>query len=258
MVYRCEAASAAGFVQQLACSYLSNGYHYYVVGEIPERKDPRAVDAAMLERYGPELSRFQRARRKRAGHANVQYLRFRRFFVLLATGPRGAHPFYDEHSPAQVRHIREQPITFSGYSIGYHRGVDRKWHVSVRIHPDRSRTLRAFLLEQAVRRSEGELALAFAKLPFEPYAPVRRQFLAMLRAVNEVRSRVGLERLDVAVLRLRRRIVRPFVEEGPGVTTERREDGTTTRTMGTRSALLREEWRAAADRWGVPLLPSPA
>ena len=41
-MYRCEAATAVGFVQQLACSYLLHGYHHYVVGELPEYKDPRS------------------------------------------------------------------------------------------------------------------------------------------------------------------------------------------------------------------------
>ena len=245
MAYRCEAASPAGFVQQLACSYLANGYHYYVVGEIPERKDPRSVDEVIVDRYGPEMSRFARARRKRGGFSNMQYLRYRGFFVLLATGPRGAHPFYDEHSPKQVRHIREQPITFSGYSIGYHQGVDRRWHVSVRIHPERYRTLKAFFLELATRRSEAELAMAFAKLPFEAYAPVRRQFMALLRAVNDARATAGLSRLGFNVLRLRRRIVRPFGDEGTGLVAKPRSEDEPTTTISS-SAVLCAERRAAA------------
>ena len=153
MNYRCEATSVAGFVQQLACCYVRHGYHHYVVGEIPARKDPRAVDERIIERYGIELSKFARARRKRSGLANVQYIRFRSFFVLCATGPRGEHRFFDEHGSGQIRNIREQPIGFAGYSIGWHRGVDRRWHVSVRIHPERYRSIKAYLLDLARRRS---------------------------------------------------------------------------------------------------------
>jgi hypothetical protein len=47
-------------------------------------------------------------------------------------------------------------------------------------------------------------------LPYEPYAPVRQQLLNILRLVNRVRHFVGREPISPKVLRLRRRIVRPF------------------------------------------------
>ena len=210
MRYRCEATSVAGFVQQLACCYVRHGYHHYVVGEIPPRKDPSDVDERMVERYGIDVSKFARARRKRAGLANVQYIRFRGFFVLCATEPRGGHCFFEEHSSRQIRHIRDQPIAFAGYSIGYHRGVDRRWHVSVRIHPERYRSIKAYLLELATRRSKDQLEHEFAALQFEPYAPVSRQLMALLRAVNRERKTAGLALVPFESLRLRRVIVRPF------------------------------------------------
>ncbi len=85
MGYRCEATSVAGFVQQLAVSYVRNGYWFYVTGRIPARKDPRAVDAKLIERYEIGLSKWTKYRRSREGQAKVQYLRYQRFFVLLAT-----------------------------------------------------------------------------------------------------------------------------------------------------------------------------
>jgi hypothetical protein len=45
MVYRAEATSIGGFIQQLAVSYVRNGYWFYVAGSVPEGKDPRAIDA---------------------------------------------------------------------------------------------------------------------------------------------------------------------------------------------------------------------
>ncbi len=210
MNYRCEATSVAGFVQQLACCYVRHGYHHYVVGEIPPHKDPRAVDARMVERYELGVSKFVRARRKRAGLPNVQYIRFRRFFVLCATSPREGHRFYEEHAASQIRSIHEQPIAFAGYSIGWHRGADRRWHVSVRIHPERYRSLKAYLLELACRRSVKQIAGEFTRLGFEPYAPVRRQFLSLLKAVNKERKVAGMAQVPVECLRLRREVVRPF------------------------------------------------
>ena len=118
MAYRCEAVSVGGFVQQLAVSYLRNGYWFYVAGRVPEGKDPAAVDRKLIERYGIDLSKWARARRKRLGMANLQYLRFRGFFLLLAT--HGEHQFFTEER-AVIRDVRRQPITFAGYAVT-HRG----------------------------------------------------------------------------------------------------------------------------------------
>jgi len=52
----------------------------------------------------------------------------------------------------------------------------------------------------------------FRSLPFEPYAPVRRQLLNLLRAVNRERGRAGFELLTTSALRLSRRGVKPFAE----------------------------------------------
>ena len=66
------------------------------------------------------------------------------------------------------------------------------------------------MLELAVHRSAESLAQAFYEIAFEPYAPVRRQLLNILRAVNRTRKQSGFSRIPVEVVPLRRRIVRPF------------------------------------------------
>jgi hypothetical protein len=214
MTYRTEAESVTGFVQQLACAYLGNGYHSYVLGEIPDKKNPDEIDARFIDKFQLASSRWVRARRKKAGLANLHYIRFRRFFVLLAT--EGDHEFFKTHRK-QIRRIVEKPIAFAGYSIGYHRGVDGKWHVSVRIHPERYRDIKARLLDIATKRSADEIAKEFRELRFEPYAPVRRQMFNMLRAVNRVRGTAGLEKVPNSVIRLKRRLVRPFGDAAPEV-----------------------------------------
>src|SRR5436190_4966269 len=119
MEYRCEATSVSGFIQQLAVAYVGRGYFFYVTGEIPEKKDPRAVDAKLIAKYGLAIGKTARARRKAAGLANVQYLRYRRVFVLLATS--GKHPFFEEEREF-VRDVRKIPIKFAGYAISYRSG----------------------------------------------------------------------------------------------------------------------------------------
>ena len=62
MQYRCEAVSVAGFVQQIACTYLRHGYWFYVTGIIPQDKDPCAVDEKLLKKYDIALSESTRGR----------------------------------------------------------------------------------------------------------------------------------------------------------------------------------------------------
>jgi hypothetical protein len=201
-MYRSEATSVEGFVQQLAVAYLGNGYWFYVVGEVPEGKDPRRVDEKLIARYQIDLSKWARARRKRAGQANLQYLRFRRLFVILAT--HGAHAFFEEEA-SSIRDARKTPIRFRGYSISYRNG-----HPHVRIEQEEYKRLKAYFLELALHRSAERLGSELARLPFEPYAPIRRQLLTVLRAVNRERKRAGFELVPRSCFRFVRRVCRPF------------------------------------------------
>lgn len=214
MQYRAEATSVEGFIQQIACCYLRHGYWWYVTGKIPGHKDPRTIDAKLIAKYGIAMSESTRARRKRLGLANLQYLRFDRLFVILAT--KGRHRFYEEETAA-IRDIRRIPLKFAGYSISYRSGgrtrlgeKDRRWHAHVELERSRYLALKARFLQLATRRSAAALALKFYSLPIEPYAPIRRQLLNMLRAVNQARRKTGLSQIPSEVLPLRRRIVRPF------------------------------------------------
>jgi hypothetical protein len=206
-MYRCEATSVEGFVQQLAVSYMGNGYWFYVVGEIPEGKDPRRVDEKLVTRYQIDLSKWARARRKRAGLANLQYLRHGRLFVLLAT--HGSHPFFEEEA-SSIRDARKTPIRFRGYSVSYRNG-----HPHVRIEQEEYKRLKAYFLELALHRSAERLGRELARLPFEPYAPVRVQLLAVLRSINRERKRAGFEAVPRSCFRFVRRVCRPFEPAGP-------------------------------------------
>lgn len=206
-MYRCEATSVPGFVHQLAVSYLGNGYWFYVTGRIPGDKEPRAVDEKLIHRYGIDVSKWARARRKRAGLANLQYLRHERFFVLLATC--GRHHFFEEEARS-IRDARKTPIRFHGYSIS-HRGG----HSHVRIEQGEYKRLKAYFEDLAVRRSADRLAEELGRLRFEPYAPVRRQLLNILRSVNELRKRAGYDPLPKDCFQFRRRVNRPFERPEP-------------------------------------------
>lgn len=214
MPYRAEATSVEGFVQQIACCYLRHGYWFYVTGHVPAGKDARAIDHKLIAKYGIGVSESTRARRKRLGRANLQYLRHGRLFVILAT--KGQHDFFAVESNS-IHDIRRVPLQYGGYSISYRRGGrtrsgdrDPRWHAHVEIERRRYLELKAWFLDIAPHRSADSLGLAFYELPFEPYAPVRRQLLNIWRAVNRARRKAGFQPVPVEVLPLRRRIVRPF------------------------------------------------
>lgn len=202
MVYRYEARTIEGFVQQLAVQYVTKGYWFYVTGIVPKDKDPRRIDQKLLAKYEVDISKWARSRRKAAGLANVHYLRHERFFVLLAT--HGNHRFFDEEK-VRVKDCRRVPIKFASYAISYRGG-----HAHVRIERETSKDLKAYLAQNALRQSTEWLGRTLQTIPFEPYAPVRRQVWTLFKHVNEIRDKAGLERVDKNCLRMRRRIYRPF------------------------------------------------
>ncbi len=139
MRYRCIASSPEGLVQQVAVCYLRHGYWWYVTGTIPKNKDPESVDQKLVEKYGIDLTDRQRAYRKKQGLANMQYIRYENWFLLMATA--GHHKFKQDEK-SQIKDFRRHPIKFNGYSISYRRsgvtpkgGASPKWHSCVRIDP---------------------------------------------------------------------------------------------------------------------------
>ncbi len=73
--------------------------------------------------------------------------------------------------------------------------------------------LKDYFLEVSLIKSAEQLGREFSRLPFEPYAPVRRQLLNIHRAVNRIRLKAGFEPVPITVLRLRRHVVKAFEEE---------------------------------------------
>ena len=213
MKYRCVASSPEGLVQQVAVRYLRHGYWWYVTGRIPADKDPRAVDQKLVAKYEIDLSDRQRVYRKKRGLANMQYIRYGSWFLLLVT--EGHHPFKQQERN-RIRDCRRHPIQFEGYSISYRRsgvtlaGGQTKWHACVRIDPQTYKELKAFFLDRANSRSVEQLAADFTRIPYTRFAPIRRQLLTIHRSVNKARTGTGQKEIPISALRLRREIVRPF------------------------------------------------
>ena len=208
MAYRCVATSVAGFVQQLAVAYVGHGYWFYVTGRVPDPKDPAGIDQKIIRQYGIDVSKWARSRRKRTGQARVQYLRYGRFFAILAT--HGEHPFFEAEGK-QIRDIRRHPVHFMGYAIGCRKGRNKRmWHPSVRIERELFRDLKARFSTMATKHSVEELCRELRRIDYEPYAPVRDQLCGLLRAVNHRRKAAGFELVPRTALWLLRSPVKPF------------------------------------------------
>ncbi len=216
MKYRCVAVSPEGLVQQVATSYLRHGYWFYVTGCAKADVDLEALDQKLIEKYGIALGERERTARKRRGLANMQYIRFGNWFLLLAT--EGHHPFKQAERKV-IQDCRRIPIKFEGYSVSYRQsgvtpegGGPRTWHSSVRLDDATYKQLKGFFLDRACHRSVENLSKDFARVPYARYAKIRRQLLDILRDVNEARARMGYEAVPHQALRLRRKIVKPFEE----------------------------------------------
>jgi len=215
--YKWEATTLEGFIQQLAVAYVARRYFFYVTGCVPTRLTSAEYDQRLLAKYEVSQSKWSRYRRRQRNGpdgrplANVQYIRYGSFWVLLATS--GNHRFFEEHGRTenepegkpQFRDVRETPICYGGYSIGW------RERASVRLSATAYRDLKSYFLRLATA-SPGTKLLEqeFRHFPFEPYGGVIRQVLSIHRAVNRARKTAGLRAVPRDCLRLKRHVVKPF------------------------------------------------
>ena len=220
MAYLCEAQSPEAVVQLIAASYLRHGFYWHVTGSIPAGKDPGGIDRKLITKYGIDVSEWERRHRKQRGIANAHYLRFERWFILMVS--EGHHALKQPASTGgegeHLRDCRRTPIRFHGYSISDRRagvtaagGSATKFHAHVRIDDDTYRMLRDRFVDLAIHRTAETLAHEFGRIPFARYAPIRRQLLNILRAVNERRKQQSFELLPHSVLNLKRTPVPVYV-----------------------------------------------
>ena len=72
---------------QMTVYLVSRGYRHYCVTMLPAEKIDRwtDIDQKLMTRYHINLSKWQKARRKRQGFANFAYLRWDRLSIILHT-----------------------------------------------------------------------------------------------------------------------------------------------------------------------------
>ena len=233
MEYKYEVTSLVGFLQRVATHLLPKGYYFFVQGNVPEGKDPSGLDAKLLSKYDVEKSEGARRWRKSQGLGNVQYVRFERSWILMAT--HGDHAIR-EGEGTNLKDVRRAPIRIGDYALYVKRGnylkkvsdddqpvSDGRWRVRVLIAREHYRELCAYFLSIACHRRAEALAEELYALPYEPYAPVRKQLLKLLRLINAKRQAAGYSKLPPTCLRFKRDIVRAFERPASVATAEATE-----------------------------------
>lgn len=220
------AASIEGVVQLIAASFLRHGYFWYITGVIPEQKQTPMVDAKLIAKYQITNSEWERTRRRKAGLANVRYIRCERWFILLVT--EGHHqikqPTNQGGEGEWLKDLRRHPVRIGGYSISCRRDGQTKpvtanspatsrYRAHVRIDSRTYNALKIDFASKAVHRTAEKLTEEFRALPFARYAPVRRQLLNLARLVNDRRKPHNYAMVPYTKIGLRRTIVKAYAEE---------------------------------------------
>lgn len=116
--YCAQATSVAGFLQVLTANYLPAECVFYSQGLLKPHMDAEAIDAKMIARYEIAISKHARCWRKKQGIAAVHLLRYRLFYLVLAS--KGQHCFY-EHEFG-IKDARVTPIHFGDYEVSVQDG----------------------------------------------------------------------------------------------------------------------------------------
>ncbi len=117
--YKYEVTSLVGLLQRVATHLLPHGYWFFTQGILPEGKDPLKLDAKLLAKYDVAKSEGARRWRKSQGLGNVQYVRFGRHWMLLAT--HGDHCIR-EGEGNNLKDVRRAPLRIGDYTIYVKRG----------------------------------------------------------------------------------------------------------------------------------------
>lgn len=173
--YQCQ--SWQGLIQML--TYLiSRGYYYYCITEFPEQKRERwtAIDSKLIDRYSVDLSKWQRARRKKDGRANYYYLRWESISLVLHTsGELDRNLWGDIFCDVRKRPILLKISRLIEFIIAIEE-CQAKRHVFVRLSKETYTGLKAHMHEIAKTRNVWLMAEEIKRLNGLPaYSLVIRQ-----------------------------------------------------------------------------------
>ena len=188
-----EARTFGDFLRKIAYDYARYGYTEYAVREIPQGKDIRAVDEKLLRVYGVTYHYTTRAKRRKAGKANVAYVRYKRRFILMAQPGEG-----ETWNRVVRRNLQVEPLLIGGYELR----VRGKTPV-ITIAERRWRRVRALVLGLALHPEPRvrHLLVTWLQRVF-PYSfpGIVQQKRRLVRAVNRRRKTAGLPLVTGAAL----------------------------------------------------------
>jgi hypothetical protein len=182
MPHQYEVKTLHHFLRRVAIDYLRYRYFRYALREIPVDKDPLRIDEKILSVYSVTRCRTTRMRQRAKQLANVQYVRWKRSFLLLAT--EGNHPAFDR---IRSYDFRTTPLHFHGYSIGV---LQKKPCIMV-CRKEWEQVKERFLKIGLHAKSEVERKLNI--LPYYHFPGVVRQQRALTAALNQRRKQAGLK-----------------------------------------------------------------
>lgn len=198
--YRYVATSEAGFVQQIV-RCVAKGYRYYTFGQVRRGKTPEQIDQVLLTKFGIAKSPSARSRAKQRGEANIQYLRYGEFWVMMAT--KGRHHWKEEHTDNEGKpeyyDFREKALEVGSYAISSRPDGQNQARYRVRVVLNREayKAIRALYLDRAKHWSVERIGEALRRdiRKLLPYRPIRVQLIELIRQMNKVRKPKGYERI---------------------------------------------------------------
>lgn len=222
MAYRCEAKSVDAFLAQVG-RLVGTGHYFYFAATLRADKDPQNLDRKLIARWDLDKPAWKREARRRGAAPNIHYLRYKRFYVLLATHGKGSggvpHVFFVEYQRT-LRDIRKNALRFCGYSIRY--PVSKQTgnrRLFVRLGKGTYGSVRSKLMTAAIGqqyRDPDAFEGLVRSLPFQWYKPVRDQLRVILNDVNRARRRAGFEPVRLACIPSLMRVTDVFVNAGHG------------------------------------------
>lgn len=175
-------ASLGGFLWRIAL-YVRHGYTSYAMRQIPEGKDIESVDSKIFLAYNCTYNSNLKKKRRKEGKANVTYLRHEQTILLLATP--GVHEEF--YKSADVKSIYENPIYYSGYSIGIQQGKP-----CIKIAPKRFKKI-SDRLHQIALHDKRKVVGYFQQISPFTFKGVADQRWKLFRQIQKRRRTAGLK-----------------------------------------------------------------
>lgn len=154
------AATWQGFIQEVV--YLvSKGYFYYHIQKLPDKKQAKwtQIDKKIVEKYGAQRSKYQRARRKIKGLMNFFYIRHEGLVVILHTKGEPDVEIDDQFFDVRYKPLK-LPISLHLILEIYMEGEK----TSVRFERSMLKGLKASISDVCQTRDQAKIAAEFNKM----------------------------------------------------------------------------------------------